>query len=721
MRPVAPSLAAPLAWLLAFGLLFPAGVRSGEDPADADVEPFPLILRTVDRPDVLATTVVDARTGRPIEGAVVRGYAESFDGRAAAVNALLLTMTTDESGLAVADFDTKALGASHWIVSADGYRPYAAYHGYWPPERVDLEPSTPVAVRVVDPYGDAAADASVEGYSGCPHAPPAVWGRTDASGLFRAADGSPEGFSLWVLAAGCATTEGDLPPVFGDEPVLEVLSPGIAVGGRVRDAEGRPIAGAVLRGEDYPRGPAALTDLEGRFVLAGLGTDEGVQVFHPTLHLDAPHTVARAAADVPLELVWTLEGLGEEAPLGTLVVRARDPAGRVVEALDLLVLGEDGQGQDDSTDGDGEAVLDLPAGRYRIRGDDPFDPFDVGEATVVVPPGGEVTLDLALSPRPILRIEGEVPADLDVVVVAAGREHAPSEASGEEAPAPIRLPAEARAAVVLRNVEQGWAHFVAVGPVVDGVRTAALDVPPAHRIRLADDGALDGVHGVLAPRAAPRAGRLVEIVGGVLAVRWGGRFDLTLDLEDGSPARLVPLDLPPLAEGAVERRIELERDARPVADDGVATLLVRRADGLPLPPLEVSGGAVGAAWSGFSGEGWSSPVEVYAPSRVLLEAQGLHPLQLDVKRTGEHAVVFPAAGLDLTTVDASGAPVASAVLVNGVLFEAPEGRLAIAGFPAGEHAVVVQRTTAVPTVTGSVRWRFSLAEGERRAKTLRLP
>ena len=192
--------------------------------AGRGVETLPLVFRTDDRPDVLTTTVVDARNGRPIAGATVRGYAESIDGRAAAVNALLLTMKTDAYGC-VGQVDTQALGASHWIVSAEGYRPYAEYHGYWPPERVDLEPATPVAVRILGPYGEPVAGAPVEGYSGCPHAPPAVRGRTDENGVFRAADGSPEGFSLWFRAPGCASTSGDLPAVFGDEPCVQVLPP----------------------------------------------------------------------------------------------------------------------------------------------------------------------------------------------------------------------------------------------------------------------------------------------------------------------------------------------------------------------------------------------------------------------------------------------------------------------------------------------------------------
>ncbi len=706
--------------LLAILLLAPTNVRSEDDASDADVETFPLILRTDDRPDVLTTTVVDARNGLPIVGATVRGYAESIDGRAAAVNALLLTMKTDAYGLAVGQVDTKALVASHWIVTAEGYRPYAAYHGYWPPERVDLEPATPVAVRILGPYGEPVVGALVEGFSGCPHAPPAVQGRTDDNGLFRAADGSPEGFSLWFRAPGCACMVGDLPAVFGDAPCVQVLSPGITVRGRVRDRDGRPIPGVVLRGANYPRGPATLTDLEGMFVLGGLDPEEGLQVFHPTIHLDAPCTVERAAADVPLDLIWSLEGLGQEGELGTVTIRARGPDGKAVSDLDLLVVGPDGQAQDGATDVEGEWVLELPAGRYRVRGDDPFDPYDVVEGIVDVPSDGEVTLELALSPRPRLRIEGDVPADLALGIVAAGRVYGgPGES--EEPDPPVWVPAQARAVVCLVNIEQDWAHFVPVGPVVDGVRTATLDVPLPHRIRLADDDSLDGANVVLTPRDHPGVERwLMDPVDGTVPVRWGGRFDLTVRLGGGTPDRVVTLDLPPLPAGAVERRIDLERDAKPVTGSGEARLNVRRADGQSVPELTVSGGKVGAAWSGFQGK-WDNPVEVWAPCRVLLTSPGLHPLQLDVTRPGDQDVVFPAAGIDLTTVDASGTWVASAVLVNGVVYEAPEGQLSMRGFPAGDHAVVVQRTSWPPTVSESVRWRFRLSEGQILTKTIRLP
>jgi hypothetical protein len=477
----------------------------------------------------------------------------------------------------------------------------------------------------------------------------------------------------------------------------------------------------VLRGTEYPRGPATLTDGEGRFRLAGLAAEEGVRVFHPALRVEAGHVIERVAEDVPLDLIWTLEGIGRAEAYGTLVIRARDGKGGGVEDLHLLVLGADGQGQDVVTNGEGEAIVDLPSARCRIRGDSPFDAFDVVEASVVVPAEGEVILDLVLSPRPRLRIVGDIPADLVPVLVAAGREHGMAETAEDgDAPPPLWLSTEARAVVCLRNFEQGWAYFVPVGPTIDGVRTATLDVPAPHRVRLAEDDALDGAYAVLAPRANPRDERLVEIEDGVISLRCGGRFALTVDLEDGTPARLVDVGLPPLAAGAVERRIDLERDGAPDTKSGEARLVITRADGKAMGELMVSSGRVGAGWRGARGR-QEAPVEVWAPCRVLLTAPGLHPLQVDVKQPGEHALVFPAGGIDVRTTDAAGAPVASALLVNGVLHDAPEGRLMLRGFAAGPHAVVVQRTSWPPTVTEGVHWRFTLAEGEVRAKTLILP
>ena len=209
-------------------------------------------------------------------------------------------------------------------------------------------------------------------------------------------------------------------------------------------------------------------------------------------------------------------------------------------------------------------------------------------------------------------------------IVAAGRAYGgPGES--EEPDPPVWVPAQATAVVCLVNIEQDWAHFVPVGSVVDGVRTATLDVPLPHRIRLADDDSLDGANVVLTPRDHPGVERwLMDPVNGTVPVRWGGRFDLTLRLEDGTPDRVVTLDLPPLPAGAVERRIDLERDATPVTGSGEARLNVRRADGQSVPELTVSGGKVGAAWSGFQGK-WDNPVEVWAPCRVLLTAPAYTP------------------------------------------------------------------------------------------------
>jgi hypothetical protein len=695
-------------------VLLAGSARPGDAPADPQVQPLPPILRSDDQPAPFSVTVLDAATGRPLAGAVVRGYAERVDGRAVAVNALLVTLHADASGLAVGALDTKALGASHWTVHAKGHRPFARYTGFWPPERVDLAPSVPMAVGVLDPWGRPLAGARVQGFSGCPHAPSAIRGVTGKDGVFRVEDGGQDGLSLWVLAPGCARRVGMLRPVWGDEPDDRLLAPGLTVRGRLRDAAGRPLAGAVVRAADYPRGPATCTDDDGRFVLDGLEPTGAIQVFHPTLEVEdeSVHVVERAAADVPLDLTWTRDGFGAPAQTGRLLLRARDGAGHPAAALALLVLGADGRGWSARTDANGLAHVEVPAGAVRVRGDDPFAPFDVREAKATVLAQGETTVDLVLAPRPRLRVAGTVPEDLSAGVVACGRTAAARGAC---------LPAGARAVVVLEDEEGTWARPFPVGPETAGVRTARVQAPAAHRIRLAADDSLDDVPCSLRSRDHPRVGRRVRIVDGVITLRRGGRFLLRVGGSRDVPARLVPVDLPPLADGAVEKTIDLAREGRPDRSGGPARLLVSLADGSPVPALEVVSGPWATSESDVVRHGATSPVEVWAPCRVLLSGKGLRPLQVDVARPGDRRVVFPAGGLDLATVDASGAAVPSAVLVDGVVHDAPKGRLVLRGFAPGRHAVVVQRTSGPPGPTGSVRWRFELTAGQVVKKTLAVP
>lgn len=708
---------AALALLLVAAFRAPV-VRAEEK--DPEVSPYPLVFRSDDRPDVVSTTVVDARTGRPIVGASVRGYAEEVSGLAAAVNALVCDLKTNELGLASARLDTKELGCSHWVISAKGYRPYADYHGYWPPMRVTLEPGTPMAVRIEDVMGRPVANAEVEAFTGCPHAPPAVRGRTDVDGVFRVKDGSPDGYELWVQARDFACSPpGDLLPVFGDSPSVQVLEPGIEVRGRVSASDGRPIHGAVVRGTDYPRGPSALTDAEGRFQLQGLGPHEGIKVLHPTLSGDAErskmHVVDSVVADVPLDLVWTLGGFDEPDARGTLEVHARDGSGAPVTDLRLLVIGPDGRARNLELDAEGDASLPLAIGEYRIRGDSPFDAFDVAEAKAQIVEDKEATVSLILSPRPRLRIDGDIPADFGAGLTAAGRVYGDSLVATKRGPAaPVWLPAGGPAALMLSTDQGTWRQSVLVGPPVDGARTAVVKLPPAHRIRVAAGDEMEGDSFFVSPAEHPDIIRAYEIVHGVISIRRGGRYLLHLNLENGSPTRFLTLDLPPLSAGAVERTIDVTKDGAPDETRGRARLVVTMADGSPVPEMDVSG-------ERFTTNGAESPVEVNAPETVLLSPRGFQPLSVWVDKAGERKVLFPMGGVDLSTVDASGAAVRASLLIDGIEHDAVEGALKLRGLTAGAHAVIVQRNTWPPRVSGAVLWRFTLAEGEVRSKTLTLP
>ncbi len=722
-RPPSPPFALLLAFLLAFLLPAPGpGTRApcAQEAPWAGIETAPAIVRTDEQPAVFVVAVVDARDGRPIAGARVRGYAEHVDGRHAQVHTQVVSLRADASGVALGEVDTQALGASHWVVSAPGYQPFADFHGYWPPERVALEPAVPMAVRLLGAFGEPLAGAEVEAFSGCPHAPPAAWGATDEEGVFRVRDGSAGGFELWARAPGQACRVQDIPPLLGEEPDVRVLAPGITVRGRVLDPDGRPVPGVVLRGAGYPRGPAALTGLDGRFALEGLDPGQSIEVFHPALGAadGTPHRVPRAAADVPLALVWALDGLGAGAATGDLLVEVRDAAGEPVVGHALLVLGSDGVGQAVSTNDEGQAEVALPAGPCLIRDDDPFAPWAIGEVAGRVPPDGEARLGATARPQVRFALMGEGEPGLALALVAEGRMfHFEGPAGDPEGP---WLSPAARAAVQVRARDYAWATVIPVGPPQDGVRSAHLRLPPAHRIVV--PGLAEDVWAFLAPARFAWAERSLEFRGGVARLRCSGSFVLRLASAGDEPDRLVPLTLPPLATGAVDLTVDPARDGRP-DEAGRALVHLRRADGQAVGPVRVAERGVGSDRLADAGGEWdgAEPIEVTAPARVLLLAQGLAPLSVEVPRAGDLHVVYPAGGIDLHALDAAGAPVAAEALLGGIRYPMPAGRLSLRGLAAGAHALFVQRTGGVPASRDSLRWRFELGDSQVVETTLRLP
>jgi len=120
---------------------------------------------------------------------------------------------------------------------------------------------------------------------------------------------------------------------------------------------------------------------------------------------------------------------------------------------------------------------------------------------------------------------------------------------------------------------------------------------------------------------------------------------------------------------------------------------------------------------GFSGEYDESPIEVEGVGQVWLWAPGLQPMSVNVDRPGEHRAVFPAGTIDVAFSRESGGPLPKRALLDGALHDIDaSGILVVSGLAAGPHTLVVTHLRG-----GGVAWRFTLADGERREKSLRLP
>jgi hypothetical protein len=258
-----------------------------------------------------------------------------------------------------------------------------------------------------------------------------------------------------------------------------------------------------------------------------------------------------------------------------------------------------------------------------------------------------------------------------------------------------------------------------VGPAVNGVRTATVRRPAPHRLRLVAPGAIGDV-GLSAPgRAWPS--RLFlddELQDDVVALWEGGRVVLHVEHSDPVVRRRIPLDLPPVDRGGVARTIDVAKEALPEPPPGPALLSVSRADGQPVPEVSALADELrGMNTMGFSGEYDEFPIEVEGIGLVWLWAPGLQPMSVNVDRPGERRAVFPAGTIDVAVSRESGGPLPKRALLDGSLHEIDaSGVLVVSGLRAGPHTLVVTHLRG-----GGLAWRFTLADGERREKSLRLP
>jgi RNA polymerase sigma factor (sigma-70 family) len=195
-----------------------------------------------------------------------------------------------------------------FITSRGTLHPLAGYHDYRVIEPAlgaealtadfQLDPGKSVAGKVVGPDGQPFAGATVVGLTGGFERPATLTGATFTASALRADDTRTVAAVHTGKLGGAATARGD-----GKEaPVVRLAAWG-AVTGRVMDAEGNPVAGAMVRlyftdqaASDLHRhltdGKPATTDSAGRFrcdvPFAGVGINLVVSHRGKFLNLDTP-------------------------------------------------------------------------------------------------------------------------------------------------------------------------------------------------------------------------------------------------------------------------------------------------------------------------------------------------------------------------------------------------------------------------------------------------
>lgn len=268
-----------------------------------------------------SVVVTDEATGRPLAGARVSLHPEDISARARSYDVVLGADETDEHGVASVVVGLRPYFGGHALVAAPG-KATAHEFGHLP-ETVALRRGVTIPARVVDGAGRPIAGARVEVYPGrsCPHGPATARHVTDAAGRFTVTDAAFEGVNLWIEAEGFASDASGVGGAFGLAVQDCALDPGTTVRGRVRTAVLAAVEGVVVRGP-FPRGPLAVTDADGRFVLRGLRGRDAVTLAAPAHVFDGVVTDGvwlRPDVDADLELgpegfAWRNEPDASEPP-----------------------------------------------------------------------------------------------------------------------------------------------------------------------------------------------------------------------------------------------------------------------------------------------------------------------------------------------------------------------------------------------------------------------
>ena len=389
-----------------------------------EVEIGPLLPGDPREGPVLAGEVVDG-AGVPVAGARVAVLAAGGTEFRSATLAKISSFTTDAAGrfrLRVAE------PGPFWIrATARGFAPGAA--GPFTPTtegiRIPLEAPGAVEGRILLPPGTGASATLALGFHFDPE-PGAAAAAVAGEPAHRATTGLRDGrFLLQGLPPGRGSLVGSVDGIpFGpfevtvragevaDVGTLEVAVPR-SIRGRVKDGTGAPLAGAFVRVEgELPGLPFASSAQDGSFLLRGVSTGE---VRLRAIRSPAPAVPSEAIGGPGLRGRITMLGgvtLGESVPIrivvtvpaggdceiadiilpgpGEVTGHAFDAAGRPATAARVMTAAGDGS----FTDARGAFSLRVAAGEHELRLLFPGSTAPSAVATVIVPEGGTVTVDL---------------------------------------------------------------------------------------------------------------------------------------------------------------------------------------------------------------------------------------------------------------------------------------------------------------------------------------
>lgn len=600
-----------------------------------------------------ATRVLDAQTLEPIPGARWIRTPERVNPWSLHHDAIMDVALSDADGIAHMRAAREIWSDDcHWLVQSPGYAVAHDYGKHPEPETL-LERSVVMRGSILDPLGRAVVNARVEFLGGCSHGTAAARAVTGVDGRFtlHGVAASLPG-QLWIEGAQIASDllALDDPDSLGAAGVQIVMEPGLRYQGRLVDLAGEPVQGAVVRAWNAQRGPTAMSDAHGRFVIAGVAPDSNLVVFAPgdLLDEDGARQTSDCFHEVPCRLVVSPRGLREEEATCRVQVRAVRADGGVEHDVSYRLLNlRTGLGPWGMTSAEASDE-EVPPGTYRVLPDEPFAAvvFDPTEVQARVEAVTSVTL--AVRPNPRLTIKGTLPEDVQLAL-AVPRAEITDALDGTlwrpflpaGGPAVLRVEAEGRPP-----------FFFPIGPTKEGTRTVHVQLPLPRRIGL------------------PREAKEVTLWDGertAVGYRAGDTFltdatgRLTLRWEDAEGrTRELPVDLPSAAGAEV---ILDEASARPLP--GLVRLTALKPGEARPPEGDWETASPGEVVA-FEREGWRRLRAVAPPKGETILRWGQSTLRLRIR------------GLEDPLV-----------LVGGEIYEAPGGTLTLQGFESGPLRIVV--------------------------------